>query len=264
MTDGTSHRSDTRSRVVDVAARLLREHGPAAVTTRGVAEAAGVQAPTLYRLFGDKDGLLEAVAEHVMAGYVSTKTTTAAAADPDGDPLADLRAGWRTQIGFGLGNPALFRLLSDPDRVQRSPAAEAGRRVLAARVHRLAVAGRLRVAEQRAVDLLQAAGIGAIQTLLATPPEHRDPGLADAMFEAVLGHVLAGAPDRGSGRPAATTVAFRAIAPGLGVLSDAERQLLVEWLDRAVADTVEAVDTDTVEADSVEAADARDGSRLPA
>ncbi|WP_338419811.1 TetR family transcriptional regulator [Streptomyces klenkii] len=33
------------------------------MTTRAVAAAAGVQAPAIYRLFGDKDGLLEAVAE---------------------------------------------------------------------------------------------------------------------------------------------------------------------------------------------------------
>jgi len=46
-------RGETRSTLVRVAARLLRERGAAAVTTRAVAEAAGVQAPTIYRLFGD-------------------------------------------------------------------------------------------------------------------------------------------------------------------------------------------------------------------
>ena len=39
-----------------------------------MAEAAGVQPPTLYRLFGDKDGLIDAVAEHVMATYVAAKS----------------------------------------------------------------------------------------------------------------------------------------------------------------------------------------------
>ena len=73
MTEAPSRRADTRARIIDVAARLLQEQGPAAVTTRGVAEAAGVQAPAIYRFFGDKDGLLEAVAEHVMATYVSAK-----------------------------------------------------------------------------------------------------------------------------------------------------------------------------------------------
>ncbi|MGI8416298.1 MAG: TetR family transcriptional regulator, partial [Nakamurella sp.] len=62
---------------------------------RGVAEAAGLQAPTLYRLFGDKDGLLDAVAEHVMATYVSVKAAIVEAATADdADPLDDLRAGW--------------------------------------------------------------------------------------------------------------------------------------------------------------------------
>src|SRR5690242_6235305 len=190
-------RTDARARIVAVAARLLREQGPAAVTTRGVAEAAGMQAPAIYRLFGDKDGLLEAVAEHVMADYVAAKAAVveAAAAD-DVDPLDDLRAGWRTQIDFGLTNPAVFRLLSDPDRVRHSPAAQSGRRVLESRIRRVAATGRLRVSEQRAVELMQAAGVGAIQTLLATAPQHRDPDLADVLYDAVLRHILTEATPR--------------------------------------------------------------------
>src|ERR1700710_1853188 len=131
MTDATLTRADTRSKIVDVAARLLHEHGPSAVTTRGVAEAAGVQAPTIYRLFGDKDGLLEAVAEHVMASFVSAKAETVEAARAaDVDPLDDLREGWQAQIEFAVANPTLFRLLSDPSRVLHSPAARSGRQVL--------------------------------------------------------------------------------------------------------------------------------------
>jgi AcrR family transcriptional regulator len=235
MIDAASRRSGTRSKIVGVAARLLQEHGPAAVTTRGVAEAAGVQAPMIYRLFGDKDGLLEAVAEHVMATHVSAKAAIVEAATAGNvDPLEDLRAGWQAQIDFGVANPALFRLLSDPGRVQDSPAAQSGRHVLESRVHRIAVTGRLRVSEQRAVDLIQAAGIGAIQTLLSAPPEQRDPGLADAMLEAVLRQILTEPPGRAEDGPMATAVAFRAIAPQLDMLRPAERQLLVEWLDRAI------------------------------
>lgn len=36
------------------------------------------------------------------------------------------------------------------------------------------------------------------------------------------------------GKPRAIAVAFRAIAPELTALSDAERGLLVDWLDRAI------------------------------
>ncbi|WIN00549.1 helix-turn-helix domain-containing protein [Actinoplanes oblitus] len=233
MSDEAKSRADVRAAIVDAAAWLLRHGGPAAVTTRGVAERAGVQAPTIYRLFGDKDGLLEAVAEHVMAAFVSEKVAGAAAATAaDVDPLDDLRESWRKQIAFGLANPAVFRLLSDPDRVAGSPAARMGRQVLQARVHRLAAAGRLRVPEARAVDLIQAAGVGTVQTLLATPPQVRDPGLGEAMMDAVLCRILTDAPAGAPQGPTATAVALRALAPRLGVLSDGERRLLVEWLDR--------------------------------
>src|ERR1700760_37001 len=112
MPDPAEPRSTTRSTIIDAAARLLSEDGPAAVTTRAVAEHAGVQPPAIYRLFGDKDGLLDAVAEHVMGGFASSKAAIVeAAAAENVDPLDDLRAGWHAQIEFGVVNPALFRLL---------------------------------------------------------------------------------------------------------------------------------------------------------
>ncbi|WP_405089933.1 TetR/AcrR family transcriptional regulator [Micromonospora sp. NBC_01392] len=233
MSDGVKSREDTRAAIVDAAAWLLHRSGPGAVTTRGVAERAGVQAPTIYRLFGDKDGLLEAVAEQVLATFVADKATAVAAATAaDVDPLDDLRASWRRQIEFGLGNPAVFRLLNDPERASGSPAARLGRQILETRVHRVAAAGRLRVPEPHAVDLIHAAGVGTVQTLLATPPQRRDPALADAMIDAVLARILTDAPAAASDGPRATAVAMRALAPQLPMLSDAERHLLVEWLDR--------------------------------
>ena len=219
--------ADRRETIVEVAAQLLREHGPAAVTTRAVAAAAGAQAPTIYRLFGDKDGLLDAVAEHVFATYVAGK---ALAAETD-DPVADLRAGWDTQLGFSLANPGLHALLSEPGRGARSPAVAAGIEVLRARVHRVAVAGRLRVSERRAVELVHSAGTGAVLTLLGQPPESRDLGLVDAMWDAVAAAVLTDAPARPGDESAA--VAFRAVAPDLPGLTAAERALLTEWLDRS-------------------------------
>ncbi len=232
----TSSRSDARFRIVDVAARLLREQGPAAVTTRGVAEAAGVQAPTIYRLFGDKDGLLDAVAEHVMATYVSAKAAIVEAASSGNvDPLDDLRAGWDMQIDFGVANPTLFGLLSDPARGLRSPAAQSGKHVLESRVNRVAAIGRLRVSEQRAVDLIHAAGTGTVFTILSTPLKRRDPGLAQEMYQAVLRQILTDAPEPPESGSMALAVALRANATRLDMLSDAERQLLTEWLDRAIA-----------------------------
>lgn len=235
MIAATNARSDVRSKIVDVATRLLHEQGPSAVTTRGVAGGAGVQAPAIYRLFGDKDGLLDAVAEHVMATYMSAKAAVSQAASADDiDPLADLHAGWQSYIEFGVANPTLYALLSDPRRALRSPATQSGRHVLEARVHRVALTGRLQVSEQRAVDLIHAAGTGTVLTLLSTPPETRDLNLAEEMYEAALRQILIDAPKSAENGPRASAITLRAIAPRLDVLSDAERQLLAEWLDRAI------------------------------
>ena len=46
--------------MLEAAAELLRTGGVDAVSTRAVAAAAGVQPPTIYRQFGDKEGLLDA------------------------------------------------------------------------------------------------------------------------------------------------------------------------------------------------------------
>ena len=194
-----------------------------------------VKRSTIYRLFGDKDGLLDAVAEHVMATYVTAKAAVAqAASGNDVDPVDDLRTGWQTYLDFGLANPTLFALLNDPGRRTHSPAAHSGQRVLGLRVHRVALAGRLLVSEARAVDLIHAAGTGAVLTLLSTPLEQRDFGLAHDLLDAVLRQILLDAPALTGRAHVAAAVALRASTSQLDMLSGAERQLLTEWLDRAI------------------------------
>jgi len=193
-----------------------------------------VQPPTIFRLFGDKDGLLQAVAEHVMAGYVADKTVVAAG--EDGDPVDDLRTAWRTHIDFGLANPDVFLLLVEPGRLHRSPALAAGVAVLEARVARVAAAGLLAVSQTRAVEMIQAAGTGAVLEQLGQPAEHRDARLADALLEAILGDILASEPAPPASDPVAVAVAFQAALPDLPSLSDAERALLTEWLTRSVTE----------------------------
>ncbi|MDF2443426.1 MAG: hypothetical protein JWR01_1629 [Subtercola sp.] len=224
-----------RTRLVEVAAALLRETGPDSVTTRSVARAAGVQAPMIYRLFGDKEGLLAAVAEHGFATYMASKRPL----DADDDPVEDLRSGWHLHIGFGLANPALFRLmhttLLTPDG-QRI--ADAGGEVLRERVRRVARAGRLRVADRRAVELIRASGTGVVFTLIDQPEAERDGTLADLAWEAVCASILTAAPPAAASadsvaRTAAVTL--RASLPELDTFTPAERALLGDWLDRLTA-----------------------------
>ena len=226
----TPARTELRLQIIEGAARLLREGGAAAVTTRRVADVADVQAPTIYRLFGDKDGLLDAIAEHVMALHVAGK---AAHADGDEDPVEAMRSGWRAQIDFGLSNPELIRLMNA--RPGTSPAIEAGIEVLQSRIRRLATAGLLQVSERRALDMIHAAGTGAVQALLETPPENRDLGLVDALFDAVLNQITrpGSAVDK-TGGTTSITVNFATLVPQLPGLSTAERSLMAEWLDRSI------------------------------
>ncbi|MET7672800.1 TetR/AcrR family transcriptional regulator [Micromonospora luteifusca] len=228
----TTSRDDVRSGIVAAASQLLRDEGANAVTTRAVAQAAGVQAPTIYRLFGDKDGLIDAVAEHVMATYVSAKA--AAAETAEGDPVADLRSGWRVHVEFGLANPELYALIGARGRGGSSPATAAGIEVLRTRVRRLAAAGLLRVDEQRALMMIHAAGNGTILALLATSEEKRDAGLSDAMLDAVLNSILVTAPATPDTTMSAVAITFATVVPDLPGLSDAERALMTEWLNRSL------------------------------
>ncbi|PZE76170.1 TetR family transcriptional regulator [Curtobacterium sp. MCBD17_019] len=235
--DAPEPRLDVRMRIVTAAAELLRDEGAVAVTTRAVAERAGVQAPTIYRLFGDKDGLLDAVAEHAMTTFSATK---AAAVDAvtGVDPVADLRAGWAMTIAFGLANPDLFVIMSDPRRGRDSPAVAAGIRLLEERLRRVAAAGRLAVRERDAVRLMHAAGLGAVLAILDEPADERDPRLADVVFDAVMTQVLAPEPadegPRGTSGVRTAAITLRASIDELGALSSAERGVLAEWLDRIV------------------------------
>ena len=223
-----SSRDRTRAQLVEVAAHLLATEGPDAVTTRSVALAAGVQAPAIYRLFGDKSGLLDAVVEHGFATYVGQKHL-----DPDADPVESLHAGWELHVGFGLANPELFRLMHTALRTPGGRAVAAtGVGVLQARVHQVAEAGRLRVTERRAVDLIRAAGTGVVFTLIDQARDERDDTLADTAWESACATILTGASTAASTGPAAAAVTLRATLPDLTALTAAERALLGDWLDR--------------------------------
>ncbi len=218
-----------RARIVEAAARLLEDGGAEAVSTRAVSGAAGVQAPTIYRLFGDKAGLLDAVVSHGFETYLAEKTVR----EESDDPVADLRLGWDLHVGLALERPALYTLMyARPSGEGYSPAARAAFAVLATLVRRIAAAGRLRVPEGRAVGLVHSTGAGTALSLIAVPPEKRDPGLSDAAREAVIAAITNDAPTAPEPGPVAAAVSLRAALDDVEVLTDAERALLAEWLDR--------------------------------
>ena len=241
MTDEAANDADARdvrARILDVASRLIAAGGIAALTTRAVAAAASVQAPTLYRLFGDKRGLLNAVAEHGLSAFFAQKT----ALEPHPDPVQTLRESWDGYIAFGLAHPAVFAITNEVGApASGSPAMLAGLAILRERVQLIACVGRLRVPIERAVGLIHAAGVGTVTTLLAVSDDERDPQLSplarDAVLAAIVDDGLDAREKPGLAPLVSLAISLRAHldasgAQGTGRLTPGERLLLHELLGR--------------------------------
>ncbi|MFD7984228.1 TetR/AcrR family transcriptional regulator [Kitasatospora indigofera] len=243
-TDRSAAAVANRDRIIEAATRLLADQGREAVSTRAVSAAAGVQAPTIYRLFGDKQGLLDAVAAHGFARHLGEKTALA----PTDDPVEDLRTGWNLNLEFGLANPALYTLMyAEPRPGEPSPAAVTALGILTAYVRRIAEAGRLRVDVSRATQLIHATGGGTTLALIATPPDQRDLTVSHLAREAVLAAITTEAPATrtpattahgpaapavAAPGPATAATTLRALLPRTDVLTPGEQSLLTELLDR--------------------------------
>lgn len=217
-----------RARIVAAALDLLTHGGQDAVSTRAVSAAAGVQPPTIYRFFGDKDGLLDAVVTQGFADYLATKT----AEPPAADPVDGLRQGWDQHVELGLAKPALYLLMYGRQRAVPSPAKAAAFDVLGERIHRVAEEGRLRVSESLAAELMHATGSGVTMHLVNTPPELRDLALSATAREAVIAAISTDRPvDRTPG-PVTAAAALHAALPRIDTLSGNEKALMSDWLDR--------------------------------
>jgi AcrR family transcriptional regulator len=222
----------TRERLLEATAHLLTHEGREAVSTRAVSAAAGVQAPTIYRLFGDKEGLLDAVASYGFKNYLADKL----ALRESDDPVEDLRRSWDLHVEFGLTMPAIYTLMYGEAREKESPAGAEALTILRRQISRVGSAGRLSMSVERATRLTHASGIGTILSLLATPPTERDPELPTIVRENVL-RLITTADDARTAAPAG--VAARAVAlretlreSDTRTLTPGERELLAEWLDR--------------------------------
>ncbi|SCL36134.1 transcriptional regulator, TetR family [Micromonospora nigra] len=219
-----------RDRMVRTAAALLAEGGRDAVTTRAVSRVAAVQAPTIYRQFGDMRGLLDAAVSYGFAAYLHAQ----AAREPADDPVDALRRGWDMHVDFGVANPAFHTLMyGDPRPGVRPTAARVAADIFHDLVARVAAAGRLRVDVARAAGMVHAASCGTTLTLI----QGGDPGLSPATREAVVAAVCADSPAARAVRPpdraVRHAVALRAALPEVaGDLTAAERALLAEWLGR--------------------------------
>lgn len=222
----TSDAPSAHERILRAALELLDEGGAEAVSTRAVTARAQVQAPALYRLFGDKEGLLDAAVERVHADWVAAKSTRTL---PE-DPVEAIRVGFDDAVRFGLDHPAAYRLAQA--RADPGAAIALGIAMLQEKVATVARAGRLRETPERASALLHAVGRGVTLSLLDTPPEQRDLRVAEVARESVIAAVTTEAPPGDRVTLTSTAVALRALLPEAEALLPAERQLMELWLER--------------------------------
>jgi AcrR family transcriptional regulator len=230
-----------RERIVHAAAELLAERGQSAVTTRAVASRVGVSTPTIFRLFGEKDGLLSAVAEYGYARFHAAK----APLTPTDDPVDDLRSAWMLAVEFGQRNPELFVLIyGGSQSAAMTAAARSGQERLHARIQRVAAAGRLRVDVSLAATILQATARGAVLQWLDQPQDQRDPTLITAIREATVTAITtetAVLPEPGLASAART---LKANLSSQTTLTPSEQQLLDDWLDRLATEPADKPSAD--------------------
>ncbi|HEV2778876.1 MAG TPA: TetR/AcrR family transcriptional regulator [Actinophytocola sp.] len=122
------HHGDLRRVVLDTAQRVIAESGPAALNLRDLARRAGVSHAAPAYHFGDKAGLLTAIA---VEGYELL-------ADALAEAPGDLRELGVRYVRFALDHPAHFEIMFRPDLYHRDAAEviaardRAGRRLRAA------------------------------------------------------------------------------------------------------------------------------------
>lgn len=98
----------------------MAEHGSKdAVTIRGVAQAVGVTAPSIYLHFADKDDLLYETCRRVF-DHLNTRLVEALA-DADDSVIDRLMRAGRAYIGFGLDHPGQYVTLFGPDVADEVP-----------------------------------------------------------------------------------------------------------------------------------------------
>jgi AcrR family transcriptional regulator len=102
-----SDEPDVRTRLLEAAARLLGEEGPAALSTRRLAAEAETSTMAVYTHFG---GMPALVREIVVEGFARLFARVEAV-EPSGDPLEDLRRFAVAYRDNALDNPYLYAVM---------------------------------------------------------------------------------------------------------------------------------------------------------
>jgi AcrR family transcriptional regulator len=106
--DRDGRRAERREALLEAAIGAVRAHGPG-VTMEQLAAAGGVTKPILYRHFGDREGLIAAIAERFSTELLAHVVTPLSATDAE--PRQLLEATVDGYVAFVEREPSLYRFL---------------------------------------------------------------------------------------------------------------------------------------------------------
>lgn len=178
---------DVRRALIDAAAQILADEGPAALSVRRVAQEVGASTMVVYTHLGDKDGMIDAVLEHAFSGFAAALGAVA-----HRDPWAHLRALGHAYRGFAKAHPAAYRLMfgrTSPSATIPPSGARAFEALTSAIARIMAALDRpARSIEPAAMSVWAAThGIVSLELAGGCPPAD-----VDALFEHVLDFIEAG------------------------------------------------------------------------
>jgi AcrR family transcriptional regulator len=186
-------REEQREQLVAASLRVVAEHGPAELTVRRIAEAAGMSTMAVYSGFGGRAGVLEALYQRAF-DMLGQALRAVAAVPSVADYLLDVACAYRA---FALAGPSRYAFMFSGAVPDFTPSEELRTSVLEAMSTPLLgpVGGDLRKAyvlwgTMHGLVGLELAGV------LATPPPSwgvvPDEGAAERMYRAGVQAVLAG------------------------------------------------------------------------
>src|ERR1700730_1405707 len=229
-----------KDRLLLAASDLLDSGEGGEVSTRAICERAGVQAPTLYHRFGNKQELLDAVITHGFNRFLADRADQ----DPGDaeDPLDDIREGWNLHVSYGLENPNFYKRLY-PRTVPGPPCGVVSQveQMILRTLQSAAARGRLRVPPEQAAREILAASTGVVLTLIAQPSDAIDLSLSERVRDAILDRITTpvgreqSLAKRDAPLASAAISLSTALAQSPRALSEGETALMQEWLARLSA-----------------------------
>lgn len=177
--------STARERILEATAELLATKDALAISTRAICDRAKVGMPEIYRQFGDKEGLLIAVADIGFERFLANKRRNPLT----DDPVADLRTAWDSHVTFALRNPHLYRLMFTPTGDAKPQSIKEAQALLLSAVERCRDAGRLRTTPELAGQSILSANVGVCLMALSFPDPFGGLDISQSVRDAVIGKV---------------------------------------------------------------------------